>query len=247
MNDAEARVARACEERAARAELLAAGHETAADPLRFAAGLFRAQAACAIRLRTNDFAQAVEAARPIVAYLAARGPALLAAEAREFDTDRLRAYWGGLAEFDYLARAAMSPYARVLRERGVVLGRPEGPCSACGGAPWIAARRGGGGPNNDGAARVLICSLCALEWQISRIRCPACGEENPERLPNYGAPEHGVARIEACETCKGYVKSIDLTNDARPIPEVDDLVSIALDLWAVEQGFQRIEPGLAGL
>jgi formate dehydrogenase maturation protein FdhE len=31
------------------------------------------------------------------------------------------------------------------------------------------------------------------------------------------------------------------------MPEVDDLASIALDLWAVEQGFTRIEPGLAGV
>lgn len=247
MNDAEERVARACEERAARAEQLAGRHEAAADPLRFAAGLFRAQAAAARRLTSNDFAQAVEAARPIVDYIASRGPEALAADARRFEADRLRAYWGGLAEFDYLARAAMSPYARVLRERGIALGRPEGPCSACGGAPWIAARRGGGGPNNDGAARMLLCALCGLEWQVNRIRCPACGEEDPKKLPNYSAPEHKTARIEACESCKVYVKSIDLTGDARLVPEVDDLVSISLDLWAVEQGFERMEPGLAGL
>ncbi len=54
-------------------------------------------------------------------------------------------------------------------------------------------------------------------------------------------------RIEACESCGGYLKSIDLTLDARPIPEVDDLASLALDLWAAEQGFERLEPGLAGL
>jgi formate dehydrogenase maturation protein FdhE len=54
-------------------------------------------------------------------------------------------------------------------------------------------------------------------------------------------------RIEGCETCRRYLKSIDLTADARPIPEVDDLVTLALDLWASEQGFTRVEPGLAGL
>jgi formate dehydrogenase maturation protein FdhE len=54
-------------------------------------------------------------------------------------------------------------------------------------------------------------------------------------------------RVEACETCHRYVKSIDLSEDARPIPEVDDLVSLSMDLWAAEQGFTRIEPGLAGL
>lgn len=111
----------------------------------------------------------------------------------------------------------------------------------------MSARRGGGGPNNEGAARSLLCAFCALEWPVSRIRCVACGEEDPAKLPNYSAPGHEEARIEACETCRGYVKCIDLTNDARLLPEVDDLASISLDLWAVEQGFQRIEPGLAGI
>ena len=54
-------------------------------------------------------------------------------------------------------------------------------------------------------------------------------------------------RVEACDTCKRYLKSIDLSLDARPIPEVDDLASLALDLWAVEEGYERIEPGLAGI
>lgn len=246
MNEAEERTARACEERAARAALLLGQFAAAAEPLRFAEGLFRAQSKVARRL-TADFASAVEAARPILDYVAARGPAPLAAQARAFEADRLRSYWGGLSEFDYLARAALQPYARFLRERGIAPGRPEGPCGVCGGAPWIAARRGGGGPNFDGSQRNLICALCALEWNVSRIRCPACGEEDPRKLPNYAAPEHPAARIEACETCRAYVKSIDLSQDARPLPEVDDLVSISMDLWAAEQGFERLEPGLAGL
>jgi formate dehydrogenase maturation protein FdhE len=43
-----------------------------------------------------------------------------------------------------------------------------------------------------------------------------------------------------------YVKSID---SPRPAAArcVDDLVSIAMDLWAVDQGYSRIEPGLAGI
>ena len=240
------RVVRACEERAARASELAGQFTAAAEPLRFAEGLFRAQADAARRL-TPDFAKAVEASRSIIDYVAAQGPSALAADARGFQSDRLRAYWGGLLEFDYLSRAALQPYARFLRERGIALERPEGPCSACGGAPWIAARRGGGGPNSDGSARSLLCALCALEWQLPRIRCPACGEEDPGKLPNYAAPEHPAARIEACETCRAYVKSIDLSKDARPLPEVDDLVSLSLDLWALEQDFTRLEPGLAGL
>jgi FdhE protein len=67
------------------------------------------------------------------------------------------------------------------------------------------------------------------------------------KLPSFQSATHPVARIEACETCRGYVKSIDLTVDGRAIPEVDDLVSLSMDLWAAGEGFTRIEPGLAGV
>ncbi len=54
-------------------------------------------------------------------------------------------------------------------------------------------------------------------------------------------------RIESCETCRRYVKSIDLTKDARLIPEIDEMLSISMDLWAMDEGLTRIEPGLAGI
>ena len=99
----------------------------------------------------------------------------------------------------------------------------------------------------EGAKRMLGCALCGGEWLFGRILCPSCSEGDPHRLPSFHDEKHPTVRIEACETCHRYVKSIDLSEDARPIPEVDDLVSLAMDLWAVEQGYERIEPGLAGI
>jgi FdhE protein len=66
------------------------------------------------------------------------------------------------------------------------------------------------------------------------------------KLPSFQSDNHPAARIEACEICRRYVKSIDLSVDGRAIPEVDDLVSLSMDLWAAGEGFTRIEPGLAG-
>ncbi len=66
-------------------------------------------------------------------------------------------------------------------------------------------------------------------------------------LASFQAERHPAVRIEACETFRRYVKSLDLTLDARVIPEVDDLVSVAMDLWAAEQGYRRLAPGLAGV
>jgi len=89
--------------------------------------------------------------------------------------------------------------------------------------------------------------MCATEWTYGRIICPACGEEAVEKLAIYTASQFDHVRVEACDTCRSYVKSIDLSQDGRLIPEVDELTSLGLDLWAVEEGYARIEPGLAGL
>jgi len=109
----------------------------------------------------------------------------------------------------------------------------------------MAVRREGSG--EEGARRLLACCLCGGEWRFNRILCPSCFEEDPQRLPSFQNEKMPSVRIEACETCRRYVKSLDLSLDARPIPEVDDLASLAMDLWATDQGYSRIEPGLAGL
>jgi formate dehydrogenase maturation protein FdhE len=259
-------VAAELERRAARAELLAGISAAAEEPLRFAAGLYRAQSRVAERLgaahaeeplsgRLADDAERVAAGIPaILRYAAECGPPALAEAARARQGDlpatgetRLLVYWQGGAPEDYLSRAVLRPYVELLRALLVPPDRihRQGRCPLCGGAPWVSARRDGS--VMEGAKRMLACSLCGGEWPFGRILCPSCLEENPDRLPSFSSQTHPAVRIEACETCRRYVKSLDLSEDARPIPEVDDLVSLSMDLWAREQGFERIEPGLAGL
>jgi FdhE protein len=194
-------------------------------------------------------------AEPLLRYATA-GPLELAQEARSRLGDdaqtartRLLVYWSGdpEARSDYLSRALLKPWVEILasERRAPVRDRRAGSCPFCGGLPWISSRRTL--PETHGAARSLVCALCAGNWEFARIRCASCGEADPEKLPVFHDPGNSAVRIEACETCKRYLKSIDLSVDARPIPEVDDLTSLALDLWAAEQGYERIEPGLAGI
>ena len=162
----------------------------------------------------------------------------------------LRVFWSGAGEPNedhYLSRALLRPYLEVLRRLRTSPDRVHGPggCPFCGGLPWIAARQTES--QADGARRLLGCALCGQDWPFGRIRCPCCFEEDPTKLPTFGTETHPSARIEACDTCRRYVKSIDLTADARAIPEVDDLASLSMDLWAREQGYARIAPGLAGI
>ena len=148
---------------------------------------------------------------------------------------------------DYLARAFLRPCLEASWEAGRGLARPaaEGTCPRCGSLPSLAVRRPQEG--SEAAQRFLFCPLCGFESPFYRIRCPGCLEESPAALPHFQSDRHPGVRVEACDSCRRYVKSLDLTLDARPVPEVDDLVSVAVDLWAQEQGYTRLEPGLAGM
>lgn len=255
------------ERRAARAELVLRDAPDS-EPLRFAAGLYRVQARVAAAIEAangdqpltghldEDADRLASAISFIARYAAEDGPEALAEVARARQNDlpstaraRLLVFWGGgtSSREDYLSRAILRPYVEVLRALNRAPDRVHvrGRCPFCGGLPWIAARRDAS--LMEGARRMLGCALCGGEWLFGRILCPSCFEENPARLASFQSDRHPRVRIEACETCHRYVKSLDLSEDARPIPEVDDLVSLSMDLWAVEQGFERIEPGLAGI
>ena len=256
------------EKRAERAEHLARENAAAAEPLRFAAALFRLQGLLASALVARhrdapltgrleeDAARLADLAEKLFAFAESEGPPELAEEAktrraddRETARSRLLHYWGGEREAagDYLSRALLRPWTELLSRVGVAPERPhrDGHCPFCGGRPIVSFRRSD--PETHGAARFLVCGLCGTEWPVNRIRCPSCGEEDPSKLPTFQSETLPGTRIEACDVCRRYVKSVDLTVDGRPIPEVDDLASIAMDLWAIEQGYERVEPGWAGI
>ncbi len=251
-----------------RAELLASAAGSTSEPLRFAGALCREQSTVALAIEqahrshslsgrlSEDIDRVLPLLAPVVRLAAELGPPELAQQAggrRSEDASvastRLMALWGGdsTAREDYLSRAMIRPYTEVLRAFGIAPDRlhRQGHCPFCGGAPSIGSRKEMADSN--AGARMLHCGLCGCEWNVVRAVCPACGEDDPVKLPVFAADAYPYVRIEACETCRRYIKSIDLTKDARMIPEIDELISLSVDLWAVDEGFTRIEPGLAGL
>jgi FdhE protein len=116
-------------------------------------------------------------------------------------------------------------------------------CPFCGEKPVAAVLR----PEGDGAKRFLLCSLCFTEWEFRRLLCPNCGEEDKEKLPVYTAEEFPHVRVEACDTCKVYLKAVDLTKNGLAVPEVDELASVVLDIWASEHGYTKLQTNLFGM
>jgi FdhE protein len=144
----------------------------------------------------------------------------------------------------FFCRVLQQPCQETLARRSPVpLTSVQPLCPFCGAKPVVAILR----PEGDGAKRSLLCSLCFTEWEFRRLLCPHCGEEDQDKLAIYTAAEFPHVRVEACDTCRGYIKSVDLTRNGLAVPEVDEVAAIALDLWAAEKGYTKLQPNLFGL
>jgi FdhE protein len=195
------------------------------------------------------FLSLVEEHAPNALVTAARGIAALPSDSWNA---LLTSYWelGGLfdqqigAFGQFFPRAFLEPYAAYIAGRAAVppvLATPR-VCPLCGGRPLFGVLRREG----DGGKRCMVCSFCGYEWEFRRILCPTCGEEEEKKLPVYVAEQFPHVRVEACDTCKFFVRTIDLTKDGHAVPLVDDLAAIPLTLWAHELGYSRLQANLLG-
>lgn len=111
-------------------------------------------------------------------------------------------------------------------------------CPVCGSPPVASVLR------NDvpvPGTRYLHCVLCATDWRLGRGFCSQC--EAQEKLAYYHIDsESDAVRGEACEACKGYIKSINQEKDPQADPVADDLATLALDVLLDEAGYQRASP-----
>jgi len=145
---------------------------------------------------------------------------------------------------NFFARAMLQPYAEFVT--GAML--PPAPlmtvcrCPRCNALPLLGVLR----PEGDGGKRFLVCSFCSLEWEFRRILCAQCGEVDEKKLPVMVAEQLPHLRMECCDTCKHFLRTVDLTKDGNAVPLVDDLAAVPLSLWAEENGYQRIQGNLLG-
>jgi formate dehydrogenase accessory protein FdhE len=144
-----------------------------------------------------------------------------------------------------LAWLFLQPFAEFL----AVLLQPVKPngtpsaCPMCGGNPIVAVLR----PEGEGGKKSLVCMLCAHEWAFRRIYCPACGEEREPQMGFYAAPEIAHVRVDVCDSCHTYLKTVDLTKNGLAVPVADELAAIPLDLWAREHGYTKLQANILGI
>lgn len=239
--------------RIARARALAATQTPAAAMLRFYADVAAHQQALAARWQDApwDPALVLGAIPETITWLERSAPPRLAAAVTRLRDDTAGTWRtrldGCLAESDTAAgdSAAMFTIEIALQSlAGQCAPRmPSSPghdnrCPRCQQRPVAGVLRDAG----QGTRRALVCGLCFTEWGFERIVCPACGERKFDALPVYTAEQVAGARIEGCDTCGVYLKTLDASQDGTIIPEVDDIATLTLDLWAREHGYRRLRP-----
>ena len=242
-----------------RAEQLAAAHPFAREALHFYQRVAIVQKGLywclpesgrseldALLPKFAEFLSAIEPAAPQPVAQSAREWSRRAADDwREL----LSRYWespsSGSSPEALLAWLFLQPYAERLADNGKFVSEnaAEGLCPFCSRKPIVGVLR----PEGDGAKRSLICSMCATEWSFGRILCPSCGEENVEKLAIYTAEQFAHVRVEACDTCGCYVKTVDLTKNGLAVPVVDELATIPLNLWASEHSYAKVQTNILGI
>jgi FdhE protein len=252
------------EQRVERARELAGLHNFAADILRFYVQIAGFQRELYLRLLRHSNGSPRDTSPPELSELLASFPEFLRTverhapdPLREFAISQLGAapsvhaellnnFWTGMPAMDglqeFTARAFLQPYAEFVRARIETQWEDynQSLCPFCGRKPGLGVLRQQG----DGGRRSLICSFCLAEWQFRRILCPGCGEEDHKKLPVYTASELVHVRVEGCDTCQSYLKTVDLTKNGLAVPLVDEVAAIPLDLWAQERGYQKLQSNL---
>ena len=93
----------------------------------------------------------------------------------------------------------------------------------------------------------MICSLCGHWWSARRALCANCREAHADKLVYHESDSIDYMRIEECTSCRYYIKSVDLRKNGNAVPDVDDVGSVELDLWAQERGLLKIQRNVLGL
>lgn len=132
-------------------------------------------------------------------------------------------------------KPVLEAYADLLKDHVDQKNWWRGYCPVCGSKPLIGELRRTKGE------RFLLCSSCGFEWRFKKMECPFCGnEENKKHRYFYVENESREYRVDVCEECRKYIKTIDgreLSEDV--VLSVEDLGTLHLDLLAQKEGYER--------
>jgi FdhE protein len=107
----------------------------------------------------------------------------------------------------------------------------QGYCPICGSPPVLSLLQADG-------RRALVCRFCWHQWNVPRQFCPLCNNPTPRGQNYFTAQGDKAWRVDFCESCKGYIKTVDTREIARYCyAPLEQVATLHLDIKAQELGF----------
>jgi hypothetical protein len=139
------------------------------------------------------------------------------------------------SEFGEVFARAMRPFvarcAEVWAPRVDLSDWRHGWCPLCAGDPELGIIAADGD-------RRLVCGRCTTRWPHPPERCPFCDEDRAAQHTTLSTRD-GKYTLDACDTCRRYVKCCDERYLGRPaLPWVDAVATMPLDAAAMQKGYE---------
>lgn len=116
----------------------------------------------------------------------------------------------------------------------------NGRCPVCNARPAIASIDGEN-------RRRLYCSFCGTFGYFNRIGCPSCLNVDTSRLNIITLDDEKGFRIDTCDACSSYIKTVESNLINELTPDLADLISLPLDIIAQGRGYKRNSPNPLGM
>ncbi len=108
----------------------------------------------------------------------------------------------------------------------------KGYCPICGSPPGLSMFQGEG-------ERFLLCAFCWHKWSSRRLYCPFCDNTDTKTLNYFFSEDEKEYRVDLCNKCKKYIKTIDTRKTERIIyPPLEHVATLHLDIKAKEMEFK---------
>ena len=105
-------------------------------------------------------------------------------------------------------------------------------CPFCGGGPDMAYLE------KEVGARWLVCSRCDSAWPYQRLQCPYCGTQD-QRTMAFFMDESGLYRLQVCNDCKSYLKTLDLRKtEGEVLLPLERVLTVEMDRQARKEGYK---------
>jgi FdhE protein len=135
------------------------------------------------------------------------------------------------------ATRCLRPLVRALESRCQDESWMRSYCPTCGSAPAMSQLIGA----DPGRLRFLACGACGTRWRFARTACPFC-DHDAQRLAVVAIEGEAHLRIDACDACRGYLKSY--VGNGEEALYLADWTSLHLDLIAQDRGLKRAAASL---